>query len=406
MTRSPSSHLIIAAGCVIALGAGCSKETAPTQRPAPVVSVMTVEPRTIPYTITFVAQTESSQQVNIVARVSGYLDKIAYHEGDLVKQGQLLFQLDPKPFQAQLQATRGELQSQQARHTNAKANLERVKPLAEQNALSQADLDRAQAEFDASKAAVFTAQAKVEDAQLNLGYTTIRSPVTGLASRSLQRQGAYLNALSDSANLTYVAAIDPIWVNFSVSQNQVAKLREQTQKGQIVVPKNRDYDVEVVLSDGTVYPYQGKINFADPSFSQDTGSFLVRAVLPNPKRELQPGMFVTANVKGAELPNAIIVPQLAVQQGSNGHLVYVVNQAGSAEVRPVIVGDYYGEKDIVIVDGLNKGDRVVVEGVLKVVPGQPVKIAAAGDAGATKAGDAAAHAAEKPEESKKDPPKQ
>jgi len=407
MTRSPSSHLIIAAGCVIALGAGCSKETAPTQRPAPVVSVMTVEPRTIPYTITFVAQTESSQQVNIVARVSGYLDKIAYHEGDLVKQGQLLFQLDPKPFQAQLQATRGELQSQQARHTNAKANLERVKPLAEQNALSQADLDRAQAEFDASKAAVFTAQAKVEDAQLNLGYTTIRSPVTGLASRSLQRQGAYLNALSDSANLTYVAAIDPIWVNFSVSQNQVAKLREQTQKGQIVVPKNRDYDVEVVLSDGTVYPYQGKINFADPSFSQDTGSFLVRAVLPNPKRELQPGMFVTANVKGAELPNAIIVPQLAVQQGSNGHLVYVVNQAGSAEVRPVIVGDYYGEKDIVIVDGLNKGDRVVVEGVLKVVPGQPVKIAAPGEAGgAPKAGDAAARAAEKPEESKKDPPKQ
>lgn len=407
MTRSPLFDPIIAIGCLIALAGGCSKETAPTQqRPAPVVGVITVEPHTIPYTATFVAQTESSQQVNIVARVSGYLDKIAYHEGDLVKQGQLLFQLDPKPFQAQLQAARGELQSQQARHTNAKANLERVKPLAEQNALSQADLDRAQAEFDASKAAVYTAQAKVEDAQLNLGYTTIRSPVTGLASRSLQRQGAYLNSLSESANLTYVAAIDPIWVNFSVSQNQVAKLREQSHKGQIVLPKNRDYDVEVVLSDGTVYPHAGKINFADPSFSQDTGSFLVRAVLPNPKRELQPGMFVTANVKGAELPNAIIVPQLAVQQGSNGHLVYVVNQAGSAEVRPVIVGDYYGEKDIVIVDGLNKGDRVVVDGVLKVVPGQPVKIAAAGEAGAPKAGDAAAHAAEKPEAPKKDTQKQ
>jgi len=403
MTRSLLSPLAVATTCAIALVAGCSKETAPTQRPAPVVSVMTVEPRTIPFTITFVAQTESSQQVNIVARVSGYLDKIAYHEGDLVKQGQLLFQLDPKPFQAQLQAAQGELQSQQARYTNAKANLERVKPLAQQNALSQADLDRAQAEFDASKAAVFTAQAKVDDAQLNLGYTTIRSPVTGLASRSLQRQGAYLNAMSDSANLTYVAAIDPVWVNFSVSQNQVAKLRDQTQKGQIVLPKDRDYDVEVVLSDGTVYPYKGKINFADPSFSQDTGSFLVRAVLPNPKRELQPGMFVTANVKGAELPNAVVVPQLAVQQGSNGHLVYVVNQAGSAEVRPVIVGDYYGEKDIVIVDGLKKGDRVVVDGVLKVVPGQPVKIAAPGEGGAPKAGDAAAQAPEKPAESTKDP---
>jgi membrane fusion protein, multidrug efflux system len=404
MTRSLLSSAAVAVACATALAAGCSKETPPAQRPAPAVSVITVEPKTIPYTITFVAQTESSQQVNIVARVSGYLDKIAYGEGQLVKQGQLLFQLDPRPFQTQLQAAEGELQSQQARYTNAKANLERVKPLAQQNALSQADLDRAQAEFDASKAAVFTAQAKVDDAKLNLGYTTIRSPVTGLASRSLQRQGAYVNAMSDSANLTYVAAIDPIWVNFSVSQNQVAKMREQTQKGQIVLPKNLNYEVEVVLSDGTVYPNQGKINFADPSFSQDTGSFLVRAVLPNPKRELQPGMFVTANVKGAELPNAVVVPQLAVQQGSNGHLVYVVNQAGSAEVRPVIVGDYYGEKDIVIVDGLQKGDRVVVEGVLKVVPGQPVKIVAPGEAGA-KPSDGAGQAAEKPAEKQAEPKK-
>ncbi len=406
MTRRLLSCVILAVTCAVTLCAGCSKETPPSQRPAPAVSVLTVEPQTIPYTATFVAQTESSQQVNIVARVSGYLDKIAYREGDLVKHGQLLFQLDPKPFQAQLQAAQGELQSQQARHTNAKANLERVKPLAQQNALSRADLDRAQAEFDSSKAAVFSAQAKVDEAQLNLGYTTIRSPVTGLASKSNQRQGSFVNAMSDNANLTYVAALDPIWVNFSVSQNQVAKLREQTQKGQVVLPKDRGYDVEVVLSDGSLYPHQGKINFADPSFSQDTGSFLVRAVLPNPQRELQPGMFVTANVKGAQLPNAIVVPQLAVQQGSNGHLVYVINQAGSAEVRPVIVGDYYGEKNIVIVEGLQKGDRVVVEGVLKVVPGQPVKIVAPGEAGAAKSGDAAGQPAEKPAEKQAEPKKQ
>jgi len=388
--------MAVAVACAAALIAGCSKETAPSQRPPPAVSVITVEPQTIPYTLSFVAQTESSQQVNIVARVSGYLDKIAYHEGDLVKQGQLLFQLDPRPFQAQLEAVQGEVQSQQARLVNAKANLERVKPLAQQNALSQADLDRAQGEYDASRAAVYTAQAKAHEAELNLGYTTIRSPVTGLASRSLQRQGAFVNAMADSANLTYVAAIDPIWVNFSVSQNQTAKLRDDTQKGRIILPK--DYEVDLVLSDGAIYPHKGKINFADPSFSQDTGSFLVRAVLPNPKRELQPGMFVMANVKGGLRPNAVVVPQLAVQQGSNGHLVYVVNQAGVAEVRPVILGDYYGEKGIVIVDGLNKGDRVVVDGALKVIPGQPVKIVAPGEAGAVKAGDAAGKTPEKPAE--------
>jgi membrane fusion protein (multidrug efflux system) len=382
--------------------ASCSKEAPPPpQRPAPVVSVVTVTPQTIPLTPSFVAQTESSRQVNIVARVSGYLDRIAYEEGDLVKDGQVLFQLDPKPFQAQLEAARGELQSQQARLKTAKANLGRVKPLTEQNALSQADLDRAQGEFDAATAAVYAAQAKVKEAELNLGYTTIRSPVTGLTSRSLQRQGSFINSMGESANLTYVAAIDPIWVNFSVSQNQMAKWRDEEQQGRIVLPKNRDYEVDIVLSDGTRYPYQGKISFADPSFSQDTGSFLVRAVIPNPKRELQPGMFVTARVKGAQRPNATVVPQLAVQQGSNGHLVYVVNQSEVAEVRPVVVGDYYGESEIVILTGLHAGDRVVVDGVLKVVPGRPVKIVEPGAAGAAKAGDAGEKAAAKAGEAKK-----
>jgi len=235
---------------------------------------------------------------------------------------------------------------------------------------------------------VFSAQAKVTEAELNLGYATIRSPVTGLASRALQRQGAFVNAMSESANLTYVAAVDPIWVTFSVSQNLTAKWREETTSGRIVQPKNRDYEIEVVLPDGTRYPNRGKINFADPSFSQDTGSFMVRAALPNPKRELQPGMFVTAYARGAIRPNAIVVPQLAVQQGSNGHLVYVIKQDGTAEVRPVVVGDYYGEKEIVVASGLHAGDRVVVEGVLRVIPGQPVKIVEAGAA----AGKAAAKA--------------
>jgi membrane fusion protein, multidrug efflux system len=373
----------------LALAAGCSKETPPPQRPVPEVTVVTVQPQNIPFTPNFVAQTESSRQVNIVARVSGYLDKIAYQEGEVVKEGQLLFQLDPKPFQAQLDAARGELQSQQARFTTAEANLGRVKPLAQQNALSQSDLDRAQGEYDSARAAVFSARAKVTEAELNLGYTTIRSPVNGLASRSQQRQGAYINSLSTEATLTYVAAIDPIWVNFSVSQNQVAKWRNETSKKLMIEPKNRDFEIEIVLSDGAVYPYKGKINFSDPSFSQDTGSFLVRAVLPNPKRELRPGMFVTAYAKGALRPDAIVVPQLAVQQGSNGHLVYVVKQDGTVEVRPVVVGDYYGEKEIVILTGLHAGDRVVVDGVLRVVPGQPVKIVEPGAGEAAKAGAAA-----------------
>jgi len=335
---------------------------------------MTVTPTTIPYSPTFVAQTESSRQVDIVARVSGFLDKIAYLEGDLVEEGQVLFQMDPKPFQAQLDAAKGALAQQLARLQTARQNLARVKPLAAENAVSKKDLDDAVGQAQAAAAAVESARAQVSEAELNLGYTTIHSPLTGVASRSLQREGAYLGAQSQSAYLTYVAALDPIWINFSVSQNQMANIQGMTEKGLLIRPEDRNYDVELMLPSGNTYDHTGKINFADPSFSQDTGSFLVRASFPNPKAELRPGMFVTAIVKGTVRPNAIVIPQLAVQQGSNGHLVYVVREDGTAEVRPVVVGDYEGDKDIVIVSGLQAGDRVVVDGVLKVVAGQPVKI--------------------------------
>jgi len=365
---------------------GCSKETPEAQRPPPQVGVLTIAPQTIPFSPTFVAQTESSRQVNIVARVSGFLDRIAYGEGELVKQGQLMFVLDPKPFRAQLNAAKGELESQQARLSTAKATYGRVKPLAEQDALPQSDLDRAKGELDAATAAVFSARAKVEEAQLNLGYAQISSPVTGVAGRALQRQGAYINSIADSANLTYVAAVDPIWVNFSISQNQYARWSRERDKGQLVTPKDDNYEVEIVLPGAVHYPYKGKISFAEPTYSQDTGSFLVRAVLPNPKHDLSPGMFVTAIVEGALRPDAIVVPQLAVQQGSNGHLVYVINADGVAEIRPVVVGDYYGDKDIVILGGLRGGDRVVIDGVQKVVPGHAVTIVA--PAGASKAPDA------------------
>jgi membrane fusion protein, multidrug efflux system len=378
----------------VVLTAGCSKEApAPPQRPAPQVTVLTVKPQSIPYIAAFVAQTESSRQVDIVARVSGYLEKIGYGEGELVKEGQLLFVLDQKPFQAQLESAHGELKAQEARHSTAFANLNRIKPLTQMRAMSQADLDKAQGEFDSSRAAVYSAQAKVKEMQLNLGYATIRSPVTGVASRSLQRQGAYINSLSESAKLTYVAALDPMWVNFSVSQNQLAKVKDEVAKGQLTPPPGQVFEVEIVLPGGQAYPEKGRVSFADPSFSQQTGSFLVRAVLPNPNKALMPGMFVTANVRGGTRENAIFVPQLSVQQGPNGHVVFVVKEDNTAEVRPVVVGDYHGAKDIFILTGLRGGDRVVVDGALRVVPGQPVKIVEPGAPDAAQGGGPAGKAA-------------
>jgi len=217
----------------------CGKEEAAPQRPPPVVSVMVLKAQTIPMSPTFVAQTESSRQVDIVARVSGYLDRIAYAEGQLVKEGELLFQIDPRPFQAQLQSAEGELLAQKARLTTAAATLRRVAPLVKQDALPLSDLDKAQGEYESANAAVFSANARVTEAKLNLAYASIRSPVSGVASRSLQRQGAFINAQGENAKLTYVATLDPMWVNFSVSQNQVAKWRDMVQKGQLVLPASR-----------------------------------------------------------------------------------------------------------------------------------------------------------------------
>jgi len=362
---------------VVAVAPACSKEAPAPQRPAPQVTVATITATTIPSTMTFVAQTESSRRVDIVARVSGYLERIAYQEGELVKEGQVLFELDRKPFQAQLDAAKGEVLSQKARFSTAKSNLDRIKPLAEEDALSKADLDRAQGEFDAARAAVFSAEAKQREAELNLGYTVIQSPVGGVAGRALQRQGSYINAAADSAQLTYVAALDPMWVNFSVSQNQMSRIRSDLAAGRVVQPKGEKLQVTLLMSDGTPYPEKGRIDFADPSFSPDTGSFLVRAEIPNRDRALRPGMFVNARVEGMMRPDAVVVPQLAVQQGAKGHVVYVVRPDNVAELRPVVVGDYYGEKDIVVLEGLKPGERIVTDGVLKVVPGSPVQVGAA-----------------------------
>ncbi|HET9701052.1 MAG TPA: efflux RND transporter periplasmic adaptor subunit [Burkholderiales bacterium] len=369
------SPIVPRAVCLFALIAGlgaCGKQEAKPQRPPAEVAVITVSATTIPEVATRIATVESSRQVEVVARVSGFLENIAYREGELVREGQVMFEMDKKPFVAQLESAKGELQAQQARLWTAAANLKRIKPLAEQNAVSQSDLDKATGDQRAAEAAVYSAQANVKEAELNLGYATIRAPVTGLAGQSQQREGAYLNAQAASATLTYVARLDPIWVSFSVSQNELAERQEQVSKGRLQVPPDTQYVVEALLPDGRLFPHKGRLDFADPSFNQQTGTFMVRASLPNPKSELRPGMFVTLRLLGAQRPNAILVPQKAVQQSANGHMVWLVNKEGLAEPRPVVVGEWVGQ-EWVIEQGLSAGEKLVVEGFQKLAPGAPVK---------------------------------
>ena len=358
------------AAAIVALLAGCSKPP-PPPAPGPVeVTVLKVEPRDTPIVFEFIATTQSPQQVNIVARVNGFLDKQLYTEGEIVKQGQLLFQMDEKPFIAALSEAQAGWEKAKAAHDTAVSNLKRVKPLAAQNAVSQKDLDDANGSELSSAASLAAAQASVDTAKLNLSYTTIASPLGGVSAAAQQKVGAYLNPAN--SQLTTVSSLNPMWVNFSVSENQLSTFRDQVDKSLIIAPKDRNFAVEILLVDGTVFPQTGRISYEDPSFSPQTGTFQLRATFANPKGGLRPNQYVRAQLKGALRPNAVLVPQSAVQQGGKGHFVWLIDKDGKAENRPVTPGDWYGDQWF-INSGLQAGEQVVVGGALRLHAGAPVK---------------------------------
>jgi membrane fusion protein (multidrug efflux system) len=363
---------ILIAVAMSGLLVGCAKHEGVAAGSQPVdVSVVVITPRNTPVAFEYVGQTESSHQVQIVARVNGFLEKRVYTEGSVVKAGQVMFLQDAKPFQATLDAYNGALAEQQARLKVANDNLAQVQPLAALNALSQKELNDATGQQQSAAAAVLTAKANVEQAQFNLGYTTIKSPVTGFASYAKVQEGQYLSG--QSSQLTTVDQVDPIWVNFSLSENDMLNLRAQQASGQLSAMTAASFEVEVVLANGATYPNKGRITFTNANYSQQTGTFLVRATLPNPDGTLRPGQFVRARVLGAIRPDAIVVPQQSVLQGAKGHFVIIVDKDSKAQIRPVEVGTWDGNNWF-ITGGLAAGDTVVTEGVARLTPGATVKI--------------------------------
>ena len=352
---------------------GCKKEktsVAPIQTIE--VTAVKVEPRDVPITFEWIAQTESSRQVDIRARVEGILEKRVYKEGAIVQEGQVMFEMERKPFEARLDAAKANLGQEDARLANAQQTLERVQGLSERNVVSRQNLDDATNSERAAAAAVEAAKAKVAEAELNLGYTTIRAPITGLSSFATKHDGSYIGAGADSM-LTYVAALDPMRINFSVSENQVLRIREEVKAGRLVVPSDNSFDVEVLLADGRVHPQKGEVTFSDLAFSRETGTFLVRAEVPNPEGDLRPGQFVRARLLGSVRPKAILVPKRAVLQGAQGSFVWVVGPDGKAELRPLELGDWHGDEWFVN-EGLRGGEMVVVDGGIKIQPGATLKV--------------------------------
>jgi membrane fusion protein (multidrug efflux system) len=363
---------------------GCSDDSGKMMGAAPQVTVIKIEPKDTPVAFEFVGKTASSRRVEIRSRVEGFLDQRVYTEGTMVEAGDVLFIMDKKPFEANLQAAEAELEQQEARKATALINLNRMRPLAKKKAVAQKELDDAEGTYREAAAAVEQARANVVQAELNLGYCTITTPVSGLSSYAVMREGAFIG-MAESL-LTYVAQLDPMWVEFSVSENQMFTKQNAADQGLLLMPDNHSFEVEVVLADGSIYPHTGVITFADASLSEETGTFMIRAEVANPNNLLRPGQFVRANLKGAIRPNAVLVPQVAVQQGAKGSFVWVIDAEGKAEFRPVTVGPWQ-EDDWFIEQGLEAGDTVVVNGALKLRAGVPVNITQpdaqppAGDAG-------------------------
>jgi membrane fusion protein (multidrug efflux system) len=354
--------------------------------PPALVSVQTVQPTSVPVRFEFVGQTAGSKEAEVRARVQGILEQRTYQEGSRVKAGQLLFQIDPKPYAAQLQAAEAELARAQAQFAQAHRNFERVKPLAGSRALSQREYDEAVSSEEASAAAVKSAQARLTEARLNLGYTSVNSPISGFASRALKSEGSLVSP-GDNSLLTTVSQVDPLWVNFSVSEEEQRHMLRAIGKGDFVAPTDQDIKTTAVtlrMSDGTVYPRKGRLAFIDPRVNTQTGSFEARAEVPNPNGELRPGQFVRVVLESAPRPNVIVVPQRAVLDGPQGKFVYVTGKSQDGKdvalPRPVQVGEWVdvdGQPQWIIESGLKPGDVVIVEGTAKIFPipgGAPIML--------------------------------
>jgi len=345
------------------VAAGCSK--GPQEAPAPpTVEVMTVIQKDVPVYSEWIGTLDGLVNATIRAQVQGYLIKQNYKEGDYVRTGQILFEIDPRTFQAALDQAKGELEAQQARWTTAKANLARIKPLAAQNAVSKKDLDDSMGTEQSARAAVFSAQAKVDKAQLDLGFTKVTSPVDGIAGLAKAQIGNLVGP-GGMEELTTVSTVNPIKVYIQGSE------QEYLTAGRAGEKRAQNVKGELILADGSVYPYKGTFGFADRQIDVKTGTIKVACIFPNPGNFLRPGQYGKVRVATSVRKDALLIPQRAVAEVQGKYMVAVVGADNKADIRPVKTAERV-DSLWVILEGLKPGEKVVVEGIQKVRPGSPV----------------------------------
>jgi membrane fusion protein (multidrug efflux system) len=352
------------------------------------VGVVIVAPRSVGLVTELPGRLEASRVAQVRARVAGIVEKRLFVEGSDVRAGQPLFQIDSAPYQATVASAQASLARAQANVTQATAQAERYKPLLEANAISKQDYVNAVAAQKQAEADVASAKASVQSGQINLGYASVTSPISGRIGRALVTEGALVGQ-GEATPLALVQQINPMYVNFTQSTTDVLKLRRDIASGKFkrTGGSAESASVKIVLEDGSDYPQPGKLLFSDLSVDPTSGQITLRAEVPNPSGVLLPGMYVRVRLEQAELPTGIVVPQQAVQRGSTGDSVMVVSADGKVAPRPVKVGTAQGGQWIIL-EGLATGEMVMVDGFQKLRGNAPVKPvpwqpASPGPAGAT-----------------------
>ena len=345
---------------VTACGKSASESTAPPPPPL-AVKVVEVAPRSVPIAFDVVGQTEGAKEVEVRARVAGILLKQLYHEGDTVRAGAPLFEIDPATYEVALKEANAALAQERARLAQATRDEARFRDLVADKAVSQKDYDDALSQKQLSEATVQQAAAKVDEARLNLSYTAVNAPVSGISGRAQRSVGSLITTDANGSLLTTINQVNPIWVRFSLAESDLAKLPggKLARTGAVV---------EIALADGTPYPDKGRLNFAATEIDARLGTQQLRAEFDNKREDLVPGQFVRVHLIAGRRDNVFLVPQAAVMQTENGYIVFVVGSDGKATERTVQTGAWVGS-DWTILAGLKRGDRVIVDNLLKVRPG-------------------------------------
>ncbi len=376
MTRSPgfvNVRRLVGAGTGIFLmmTAACGRQEGPAPPPPPpAVVVSPVPAATVPLYREYVARTEARETVAIRSRVDGFLEKVLFEEGRQVKAGELLFVIDQRPFKAALQEARGSMAQAQAALNKARRDVARLQPLVAESAAPEVDLDNAESAVEHSLASIERAKAAIAIAELNLTFSEIRAPISGIIGKQEVTAGNLV--ARDQTLLTAISAWDPMRAVFSISETDYLRLGQQRRDDNPFIPRKGAAPFELIMSDGSVYPHRGSLSFLDRTLDLTTGTLNVYVGFPNPDRLLRPGLFGRVRVVVEAKPGALLVPQKSVQVIQGVSSVLVVDKEDAVALRVVNLGERFKEF-FIVTEGLKPGERVVVEGVQKAIPDRKVR---------------------------------